>query len=159
WSRLLPEAALEDRYPGPVRDAPTIRARLALAVHWQGHPARAGALFQQFQKVHADASGRLAGREGKLVELLLDELSKPVPRLPELATNRDWTTLGANAARTGCVPGNLALLPIVPLWTTPIPGRDTDIGPIIRSARNVAFHPVFDGKYAYLADGECVYSF
>ena len=159
WMKLIASAASEDRYPGPIRDAAAIQARVILAVQRQGDAERAWKLFQDFKKAQPDAKGRLAGREGLLIDLVNEELAKPPVKLPELATDRDWPMLGANPARTGQVPGNLKLLPMTPLWTVPIPGRGIDTGSIIPSARSVAFHPVIDGRNIYLTNGESIYRF
>lgn len=156
WMRLIQETNEGDRYPGPVPDAATIRARRILAVLFQGDPERAGKLFAEFQNVHSDAVGRLAGRQGNLVEMLRGEFEKPIPKFNLLGANVDWRTIGGDMERRGHAAGNAKLLPLMPSWTVPLPGK-LEAVLAAQNVRRLSIHPVLESKQIFFTDGHNLY--
>ena len=102
--------------PGPPRDvsvrenrsAPVslaaVRARLVLVSILEGATDRARAELAELSRLHADARGRLGGREGKYVELLAALLAES-GSWPTTPQDPNWPTLAGNAARTRPRPG------------------------------------------------------
>lgn len=147
WSKLLPTRE-GGSYPDPAINPSEVRAKIFLA----SHRFRPGSVFGV--PFDDDVSrGRLAGREGLLIDLLRNELHKPIPSLNTLSQADDWQMLGANASRSGCVPGRIMLVRPNPLWVEIIADANKS-SPLLPSARNVAFHPVMDDQYAYCSSTE-----
>jgi outer membrane protein assembly factor BamB len=163
WRALLPEA--EPRYPAPRSKPAELQAKILLATIRRGDRDSAARLLDEFAKSYPDATGRLAGRTGKLAEILLEQANaRPAP-LPAGADG-GWTTLGGSPARDGSVPGRLPRhWPARPTWTSTIPsgldgwrgktGRPASVGAV----KALAFHPVVLGSAAYLADAGRVFAF
>ena len=84
WSQLVPmpeefrAAHLPTvlRYPDSNLDAASVVARLVLCSLMEGHRERAIEQQQQFVKLYPQAEGKLAGRQGRLAELL--KLGDPI---------------------------------------------------------------------------------
>ena len=94
WEMLLPA-------PGPLRSAagigllrhpdspsnmPQLRAHLILCSLYSGNIARADQELIAFRRLQADAVGRLAGRDGVLVDLLTEEIGKTFSPRPSITT-------------------------------------------------------------------------
>lgn len=99
WEQLLPldprsaagELAAVLRYPDASTDAALVRARLVLCSLMLGDVPRGERELAAFEKLHAQASGYLAGREGNLAATLagqaeLARQSMAAARSPETAT-------------------------------------------------------------------------
>ncbi len=159
--RLLPTANATDDPSAPKVKTPaaTLRARLALALIFQGSPAAKAEVAELRAKFPA-ATGRLAGRDGPhadtLEALLRDPPSTTVPAAPA----GDWGTLGGDAARGG---QPAAKVPKYwrsrPTWRADFPGEDGRLPslPRLGSTRSVALHPVTLNGVAYVADGSRVF--
>jgi outer membrane protein assembly factor BamB len=122
--RLTEAAAAEDVYPDTNLAAADVRARLVLVSILEGASERAEAELESFRRLHGDAEGSLAGRQGKLADTLA-ALSSQSRSWPPRQRPDDWTTFGGNPSRTGSAAG-----PIDPagkaIWTTPLPRLQSD---------------------------------
>ena len=111
WEQLIPLRRLPTpggvapilRYPDTRRDRAEILARLVMCSVVEDDQDRSSAERAAFRRMHPQAQGRLAGRVGKLAELL-DEIA---------AQARDWSfpprdtvvsTFAVNPARNGVLP-------------------------------------------------------
>jgi outer membrane protein assembly factor BamB len=167
WRRLAPNAPADEYpYPAPRTDPATVRAKLAIAAVFQGDLTRANEHLAVLREKHLDATGRLAGRDGKYVETLAGLIADR-PRLPPPNGDGTWATFGRNPERDGRTDGRLPFhWPNRPTWATLIP-RDPAAArdrypakpPPVGAARGVAFHPVVVGDRAYLADAGRVFAF
>jgi outer membrane protein assembly factor BamB len=76
WQKLLPATSQEKsaspslNYPDTRFDPPLIRARMALATLLQGNVRRGREEIAEFARSSPEAEGRLAGRNGRLLETL-----------------------------------------------------------------------------------------
>lgn len=103
WQRLLPAeddtpGELTNRFPDPDFAAADIAARLALTSILEGPASRSERELARFQSRHPDASGTLAGREGRYTAML-SSLSKASGEWPPLERAADWTSFGGSATR------------------------------------------------------------
>lgn len=154
WRRLLPGTpASELPFPDPTADRePTLRARAILAAIFQGESERAAAELAEFRKKFPTATGRLAGREGNLADVLAQVLAAK-PRLPAAESpDGGWPSFAGGPERTGALAGKLpAYWPSRPTWKTAIAGEKR--GPRNAPARALGFHPVLLNGTAYVSDG------
>jgi outer membrane protein assembly factor BamB len=114
WEQLIPlrhpptpgAAAPILRYPDTHHDRAEILARLVMCSIVEGDQDRSTAERAAFRRKYPQAEGRLAGRTGKLADLL-DEIA---------VQGRDWafpprdtvvTTFGVNPARNGVLPAEI----------------------------------------------------
>ena len=121
----LGDAAVgEDAYPDTSLAAADVRARLVLTSILEGAHQRAAVELESFRRLHGDADGSLAGRQGKLADVLAalanESRSWPLAKRPD-----DWATFAGNASRSAVTSG-----PIDPagrpLWTAPLPRLQSD---------------------------------
>ena len=161
WRRLLPDAGADVVYPGSKADPALVRARIALAVIFQGDAVRAKAEVAAFRAKHATAAGTLAGRTGPLAETLQAFLASP-PKLPPDATGGTaWPTYGGAPDRAGRVPGGIPnAWPSRPTWEKPIVDGPAFAPPALAPpVRPPLGHPVIVGDEVFVADGMRVYGF
>src|SRR5439155_1978120 len=118
WRRLLPRTAdrawerllAEDpdlAYPNPAADPAAVRARVVLAVIFQGDTDRARQELARLAILHPGARGPFGGRDAPYAETLEAFLADP-PRFPPDAGGagrRDWPTFGGGPDRAGRVAG------------------------------------------------------
>jgi outer membrane protein assembly factor BamB len=162
WRRLLPAAdGAEPSFPDPKADPAAVRARVILAVLFQGETERARQELAAFEKDHPKAAGRLAGKDGPYSATLQALLDRPPVFVAEASGDGEWTALGGSASRNGRATARLPRYwPGQPTWTAPIsrePGARTSLLGI--SDRAVAFHPVVLDGVAYVADAVRVFGF
>jgi outer membrane protein assembly factor BamB len=107
--RLWKSAGLPfTRLAYPETDLPLadIRARLVLASILEGSAARAEGELKHFTRLHADAQGRMGGRDVNyvtyLTQLLEDSTAWPAP-----GERRDWPTFAGNPQRNSALPWTL----------------------------------------------------
>lgn len=164
WRRLLPSAdAAEPSFPDPKTDLAAVRARVVLAVLFQGETERARQELATFEKDHPKAAGRLAGKDGPYAQTLGALLDRPPVFAAEASGDGEWTAFGGSASRNGRTTARLPRYwPRQPTWTVPIPrerGERTPVLPPVVPARAVAFHPVVLDGVAYIADPVRVFGF
>lgn len=129
WTRLEPLFAGapepgEGRYPDTDLAAADVRARLVLASILEGSLERARVELDLFRRLHGDAVGMLAGRQGNLAELLAG-LVNQAPSWPLPKHSGDWTTLGGGPSRDGAADGPIDPAG-KPLWTLSLPRLSSD---------------------------------
>jgi outer membrane protein assembly factor BamB len=153
WRRLLPEADEESRYPGAKPDAASLRARIVLAVHMQGDAEHTRAELAAFAKLHPDANGPLAGKNGPYVQTLREWIAKP--NSAAAASNRTWPQFGGDASRSGTLAGGIPLRwPTRPTWSASLPPPEPIAFPQKSPPARPPFgHPVIADGWVYATDG------
>jgi outer membrane protein assembly factor BamB len=113
-ARLPPQ-----RLAYPETDVPLaeIRARLVLASILEGDQQRATEELAGFVRLHPEATGRLAGRAGRLAELLL-ALARDSAVWPAVPPSADWTTFGGSPQRNAVISAPVDVGG--PAWAEPI---------------------------------------
>jgi len=164
WRRLLPPSdAAEPAFPDPKTDPAAVRAKVILAILFQGEVERTRLELEQFEKDHPKAAGRLAGQDGPYIRTLRALLDRPPAFAAEAAGDGEWTALGGSASRNGRTTARLPRLwRPGPTWTAQIPtdhGVKTFVSQRVTQSRSVAFHPVVLDGVAYIADAVRVFGF
>ncbi len=129
WPDLAPLfagefARLPDSCPDTDLPAADVRARLVLVSILAGEHERAQVELELFRRLHADAQGKLAGREGILVELLAALLSQ-ARSWPAIQRPADWTSFAGEQTRRGIGSGRIDPAG-QPLWTFALPRLASD---------------------------------
>ncbi|HUE15188.1 MAG TPA: PQQ-binding-like beta-propeller repeat protein [Planctomycetaceae bacterium] len=114
WERLIPlrnppppgTAAPILRYPDTRFDRAEILARLVMCSIVEGDQERSAAERTAFRRLYPEAHGSLAGRTGKLADLL-DEIAAGARRWSYPPRDLAVTTFGVNAARNGVLPAEI----------------------------------------------------
>ncbi len=137
WELLLPASgSLRSaaglgllRHPDPSCDAAQIRAQLILCSLFAKNAARAGHEFAAFRRLHGNSTGRIAGREGTLVDLLSSMIAGPMAD-------------ASQTPQTG---------PLVRrLWSIELPNSSaTEVGEVV---------PVIVGETFFATNGEAVFA-
>lgn len=159
WSQLDPsaDAAGTDglHYPDPEFLPADIQARRLLCVIFSGQLAIAERRLTLFREQFGEASGRLAGKEGRLADLLQETLLEARTwKSPESVT--EMTTFGGSAERQRAFPVKLDVGPLRwtsawPVSTLPQAGTRMalDRGPL-------RLFPVTDGQRVFVSDGDAI---
>ncbi len=163
WRLLLPPGdPRELAYPYLTIDPALVKAKLVLTAIFAGDLDRAKADLAGFAKEHPQATGRLAGTDGRLAELLAKLLTNP-PAPRDSRGTEGWTTFAGNPSRDGVLAEPLPRLVGRPTWTTPIPRQFGDklaYRPAsFPAAKTLAFHPVVLGGTVYIAEAGRIFSF
>lgn len=152
--RVTTEGAAErfpEAFPDTDLPAAEVRARLVLASILGGEHERAQVELETFRRMHAEAQGKIAGREGNLGETLTALLTQ-ARSWPPMKRSEDWRTFAGNVSRRGIAAG-----PIDPagtaLWTFSLPKLASDRDVIGSGRLRVAddrkgvlsYHPVVVG--------------
>jgi outer membrane protein assembly factor BamB len=95
-------------YPATELPLADVRARLILVSIMEGSLDRAREELRAFTLLHADAEGRLAGRDVKYAEAL-DQLIDSASNWPQPRPSHDWPTFAGSPERTKVSPNNLEL--------------------------------------------------
>jgi outer membrane protein assembly factor BamB len=95
-------------YPGTSISRADIRARLVLISIMEGSLARARGELEALNKLHPEATGRLAGRAAKYSDALGAMLTA-AQDWPDQPRAKDWPTFAGNAERTHVAPRNVDL--------------------------------------------------
>lgn len=128
------------RFPEPASNVAQIRAHLILCSLFSGDVSRAESELIAFRRLHADASGQLAGQDGSLVDLLLREFQRS-----ESAKFRGEMKMTEVDQRLWFVE-----LPL-PIWINQENnGQKSDIGDIF---------PVVKDKTVFASNGESIFAF
>lgn len=111
-------------YPDTDISLAAIWARLVLVSLLQHHRERAELEYELLRRFHPEEEGRLAGREGKYVDLVAD-LMQDATSWPEAPEPPGWTTWGGCPARNGSAekPLDVARRPI---WRIALPRLKDD---------------------------------
>jgi outer membrane protein assembly factor BamB/tetratricopeptide (TPR) repeat protein len=154
-------------FPDPQIDSAPVRAKQLLARLFGGDSSWQEE-WAAFQVRHANAEGHLAGRQGKLADILRtlarDRKGLAAPRQPE-----SWLTFAGDATRNRVVQ-NAARLPAEPSlqWTVNLPSGSRvshfDALSVPRPRREIApvhysIFPVIDGDQVLVADALNVSAF
>lgn len=162
WRRLLADSPGEVvPFPDPRAESrPGVLARVVLAEIFQGDRVEAERDLARLGKEFPDASGRLAGKDGKYVEILRGLLASPPGLPPEPTPDGEWSSFAGSPGRSGKVTGRLPYYwPTRPTWKTPIPPDRVNPRNPTRSAEAVGFHPVVLDGTAYISDGVRILGF
>ncbi len=116
WTQLVPltqEAHAQKlptvlRYPDSDRQPSDVLVRLVLCTLMEGDRERAAQELQRFTELFPEAEGSLAGRQGRLGELLAQILAESVQwKSPD--DSGDIATFGINSSRGGKLPESVEL--------------------------------------------------
>lgn len=105
-------------YPDTNYTLAEMRARLLLVSIFEGSSQRAETEYKRYQQLHSQADGRIAGREGRMVDLLRDLLDRS-RRWPTAAHVQGWPTFAGNQERSLALPQAVDLA-LRPVWTVQI---------------------------------------
>jgi outer membrane protein assembly factor BamB len=169
WWRLLAAPRGEPTelvYPDLRLDRARVLAKQVLARLFGDGPREAWAdLLRAYRAEHGAAEGVLAGRRGRLADILeavaAERSHEPLP-------DPDWSTYGGNDARGGVMPAPADVLDHLgalcrdgPTWRFSLQGRGRAGGaapvpertPTLTTlARTLAFHPVLTATHVLVAD-------
>jgi len=161
WEMILPQdppAGLDDpqtvlNYPDSDLNLAEIRARLVLCSLFQGDLLRFKNELEAFQKIHREARGRLAGRDGPLAELLT-ELSQEITAGIAAGLQEETTTFAGNPQRNAVYADAIDDIGAVQ-WTIPLkppaaPGMPPGLE-LVKPAQ-LSHFPVVQGDVLFLND-------
>ena len=173
WSQLIPlpeEARAANlptvlRYPDSGFDAASVVARLVLCSLMEGHRERAIEQQQHFAEQYPQAEGSLAGRQGRLAELLTQILDE--------SSAWDATPADAEVATFGLAPERTQILPSVidvgaPRWQQPLtsgPLQKAELSPLLERFRSapdrgpLSTHPVVFRDVVLVNDADSIFAF
>ncbi len=117
--RIPQDAAGWLAYPDTDLPVASVWARLVMASILEGSTERAELELELLRRLHPDASGVIAGQEGKYHELLAAQLAKS-RSWPGLPVTADWPTLGGNAAHNKRASWDIDIARRV-IWQTELP--------------------------------------
>lgn len=106
-------------FPDTDLDLATVRARLVLVSILEGASRRAEIEWEIFRRLHPESAGELAGKRGKLVDLLA-ELLEQSRQWPPLPPSENWPTFAGSWSRNG--QAATAVDPALrPIWSRRLP--------------------------------------
>ena len=156
-------------YPDTDLNLADVRARLVLASILEGHSERARIELSHFQKLHPQATGRLAGKDALYAETLATLLAD-AQKWPPSASRSDWNTFAGDFARNHVPPQPLTIG--VPSWPSITLGEplSADISvatqftlPQVRPAEDMhellSYHPVIAGDLLVYCNEQHVFAF
>ena len=167
WKRLLPlsEEAMPGRLPAALRfpdsdyDRPVILARLVLATLVEGDMLRADRELRSFQRQCPDAEGKLAGRTGKLIDILqaVAAESRFWDRCPPEA---GVETFAGNPQRNKVLPRTVDVG--APRWNVSL--SKSPFRTVGRSAAHgdegpLSYHPVLFGDMVLVNDAHRIFAY
>ncbi|MCC6124713.1 MAG: PQQ-like beta-propeller repeat protein [Pirellulales bacterium] len=144
WSRLY---TAWPGYPDAKLDPASVRARLALASILEGDRSRAKDELLEFNRLHKEARGWLAGREVVFAEELAKLLAES-DNWPTTAEKTDWPTFAGSPARNA-----IARLPVESggvAWRLPLPIAASATRPFAADDPHapLSYYPIFSGELA-----------
>jgi len=175
WTQLVPpgrtapdEPPLDVlRYPDTDLDLARIRANLILCDIALGEHVRAASERAAFQTLHGDATGHLAGQEGRLADILSQILNDALSASGErrngwdLPPRIDGTkTFGGTSTRAGFVPFESVSAGV--LWSRELPNSEyaTSVGrPALPPREPLSYFPVVWEDKVFVADPTRVFGF
>lgn len=123
-----------------------IYARLILCSLFEGHVGRANRELEAFTDLYPKATGRIAAQEGRLVDLLQDELHR---------AGETVVPAGESAARK-------PVRPVRVLWRRPIPRslyRGPRVRPLLARELPLSLYPQVADGHVFVSTSESVYAF
>ena len=161
WRPLLPDGGADIPYPGSGQDPAAVRARIVLAIIYQGELDRAARELIAFRRLHPGASGSFAGKIGPLAETLQGVLDNPPAISPQANAGANWPSFGGGPDRSGRVSERLSgEWPSQPTWREQLPsGKRHGDAPIGPPRRPPFGHPVVLGEHVFVTDGSQVLGF
>jgi outer membrane protein assembly factor BamB len=165
WTQLLPLDQTDGeeppagvlRYPDAAFDAPAVRARLVLCSVMRGDFSRAARELDSFRRLHPQAVGTLAGREGNLAEIL-DAVAGEARAWSDPQGGLGAPTFARRPARNDVAFRAPDLAPArwsVPLAPARVPLAER-VRPALRDAGPLAYHPLAWRNLVLLNDAETV---
>ena len=167
WSQIVPLPAEARganlptvlRYPDSSLDAASVASRLVLCSLMEGHRERAIEQQQHFAEQYPLANGSLAGRQGRLAELLKQILDE--------STAWDVTPSEAEVATFGLAPERTQILPSVidvgaPRWQQPLTTNSLPQPERFRSTPDrgpLSTHPVVFRDIVLINDADSISAF
>jgi outer membrane protein assembly factor BamB len=158
WRRIRPELSRSAGEAFPDSDLPAadVQSRLVLASILEGSLDRARVELQSLRTDSPDASGTIAGKSGKYVDLLAGLLDE-AKGWPQRALPPDWQTLGGNLVRNRVAPADIDIAGR-PLWSFALPKLHSDRELIgagrLRAGDDgkalLSYHPVVIGRTVLL---------
>jgi outer membrane protein assembly factor BamB len=155
-------------YPDPQGDPARVRAKQLAAQHFRGADAGWAARLREFRGRHGEAAGELAGRRGRLADLLAD-LARDHPGP---AAGPAWSTFGGDGSRGLVLPAPPRFLDRLsalcrngPTWRFRLqdhtrlegdPAEPEAARGAGARARTLAVHPLLVGHHALVADARFV---
>jgi outer membrane protein assembly factor BamB len=171
WERILPVDPKPEAphgwlaFPDTDFKLADIRARLVLASILEGSSSRAASELEQFERLHPDARGVLAGREVKYADALravLDESATWKAR----PSSADWPTFAGAPARTHIAPTGADPRGIA--WTIDLCREETEPRNAGNRPRNVpadvwstagpSYHPIRVGSLVLVNDSDRIWA-
>lgn len=124
WPKISPWFAAPENpdmliYPDTDLEVASVRARLVLASILEGNRERAAIELAILRQIAPASTGTIAGRQGKLVDLVQDFLEQS-QHWRALDTPDDWPTWAGSPARNRVAPA-VAEFSNKPLWSVPLP--------------------------------------
>lgn len=158
WTQLIPlgqearEANLPTvlRYPDSDLDQAAILARLVLCTLLEGERNRAGIEIERFGERFPEATGTLAGRHGRFVDLLKQIHDESAPWN---LNGEEVATFGLNNGRSGTLPASVEIG--ASKWSRPLPTNRTasaaDRGPL-------SYHPVTYEDFVFVNNARSIWA-
>lgn len=182
WEKLLPLAQKREpgelsavlRYPDADIDPAEVRARLVLCSYAQGNVGRARQELAIFGELHPQAEGTLAGKTGRLAELVAGLMRSPV-RPPASVETSPSPTFAANPQRNARTSDTIDVgavqwsVPLTPMRIERVSRRDDTrfddpFNPPDRSAATqpmdvLSAYPVVHHEIVFVCDETSIYAY
>ncbi len=165
WTQLVPLGPRAEaintptllRYPDSDLDQAEILSRLVLCSIMEGDRDRAAAEIDRLKQLFPDATGRLAGRTGHLIELLTQTLEESSKWSSPNAAD-DVSTFALNPGRNGQKSAVIEIGAVK--WSHPLPS--SQIGPASPNATPnrgpLSYHPVTFGDIVLVNNARSIWA-
>ncbi len=165
WTQLVPLGQRAEsintptllRYPDSDLDQAEILSRLVLCSIMEGDRDRATAEIERLKQLFPDATGRLAGRTGNLIELLTQTLEESSKWAPPTSAD-DISTFALNPSRNGQKPAAMEIGAVK--WSHPLPS--SQVGPVAPNTTPnrgpLSYHPVTFGDIVLVNNSRAIWA-
>ncbi len=156
WLNRRPHSVHGFAYPDTDLDLKIVRARLVLVSILEGSFGRAEIELELLQQLFPQARGILAGREGRLVEILTDILRESRTWKLSSATG-DWPTLAGSPQRNSRALRQVDVVPH-PVWSLTLhnhPSKASQYRPTWKQhvlKQPLSFYPIVSGNMLLIQD-------
>ncbi|WP_417386043.1 PQQ-binding-like beta-propeller repeat protein [Gimesia sp.] len=165
WRKLIPRTASDSpvydaglfHYPDTDLPVPEILARLILVSFFQGNFRQADFEFNQFRTKFPEATGKLAGKEGNLSELLAEILADH-SRVSFSDQQGEFKTFAGHQTRNFRAAEQLDVGAIA--WSFPVPmvwSQEYTAKPAFGLRVPPGLFPVVHGEHVFFNDSERIY--